>query len=474
MSSFPHNRFDLKQANLRKGTRLMNQRAFFLAILLLLLPAVLLAAPANENNADVEKATWADDVAPLLFENCATCHRPGQVAPMSLLSYEEARPWAKSIRKVTSERSMPPWFANPAHGEFVEDPTLTEEEIATISNWVAAGAPSGDLSKAPAPPEFSSEWMIGTPDAVMTMEPFEVTDDMEDHYQWVQVKNPLTEGRWIKAIEIRPTFKEGAHHNLTYIGPPDATLDSVQSQGRLETEFIAGWAPGVVPMEYADGFGKFLPADATIFFQMHYHKDPGPDTGGIDETSVGLKFYDEGVEVENKVATMWIVDPILNIPPGEANYQSQSVALFEHEAMVFNFTPHMHLRGKAMRFTAKYPDGTEQILLDVPDYDFNWQLTYTPPKPLIVPAGTRITLDAVFDNSAGNPANPDPTATVTFGEATTDEMMIGFLDYTFVDRAQQTDMPTYAVPEKMKEQFEKMQEFREKQKQAAAQGAGRD
>jgi mono/diheme cytochrome c family protein len=445
----------------------MLHRTLYIALIIIALVPALAAAGAN-NAADVAQVTWAEHVAPILFDNCAGCHRPGQTAPMSLLSYEEARPWAKSIRKATYERAMPPWFANPEHGDFVEDSRLDEDQIGLISAWVEAGAPAGDLSAAPTPPVFTDEWRSGTPDVVLTMDPFEVTDEMEDHYQWVKVSNPLDEDRWIKTIEVRPTFMDGAHHNLTYIAPAGTTLESIQGAGRTDMDFVAGWAPGVVPMTYKEGYGKLLPAKSSIFFQMHYHKTPGPGTGGIDETSVGLHFY-EG-EVENQVATMWIVDPMLNIPPGESNYQSVSVFEVPHEAEIFNFTPHMHLRGKAMRFTATYPDGREEILLDVPDYDFNWQLTYTPSEPLVVPAGTRIDLAAMFDNSADNPANPDPAATVTFGEKTTDEMMIGFLDYTFVEQDKQADMPTYSVPEHMQEQWEKMQQFRAEQKRKAAEG----
>ena len=321
----------------------MKLRALIASFLLAAPLAVFASEPAANNNADAEKVTWAEHVAPVLYDNCAGCHRPGQVAPMSLLTYKDARPWAKSIRNVVTERSMPPWFANPEHGDFVEDSRLSEEQIATIQNWVEAGAPAGDLSKAPQAPEFSTEWQIGEPDTILTMEPFTITDEMEDHYEWVKVTNPLTEDRWIKAIEIRPTFKEGAHHNLTYIAPAGTTLKEIQGAGRTETDFIAGWAPGVRPMEYADGYGKLLPAGGEIFFQMHYHKDPGPDTGGVDETAVGLKFYDKSETVENKVATMWIVDPVLRIPPGEANYESASIAKFDHEVKIFNFTPHMHL-----------------------------------------------------------------------------------------------------------------------------------
>lgn len=448
----------------------MLHRILTIAFILALVTTFSVAAnEATNNAADVEQVTYAEQIAPILFENCAGCHRPDQTAPMSLLSYDETRPWAKSIRRVTTERSMPPWFANPAHGDFVEDSRLTDEQIALISAWVEAGAPAGDLSKVPATPTFNNEWQGGTPDVILTMAPFEVSDDVEDHYEWLKVENPLNEDRWIKSIEIRPSLLTAAHHNLTYLAGPDATIETIQGLGRTEMDFVAGWAPGVVPMVYREGYGKLLKANSTIFFQMHYHKTPGAGTGGIDETSVGLKFY-EG-EVENQVATMWIVDPVLNIPPGEANYKSTSVFIVPEEAEIFNYTPHMHLRGKSMRFTATYPDGREEIVLDVPNYDFNWQLTYTPRERFIVPAGTRIEIDAVFDNSADNPSNPDPSATVTFGERTNDEMMIGFLDYTFVDQAKQADMPTYSVPEHMQEQFEKMQQFREGQKAKAAQDA---
>ncbi len=443
----------------------MLQRILSIALVIALIPAFAVAA-TEANNADVEQVTYAEEVAPILFENCVGCHRPDQTAPMSLLSYDETRPWAKSIRRVTSERSMPPWFANPEHGDFVEDSRLTDEQIATIAAWVEAGAPAGDLSQMPAAPVFTDEWQAGTPDIILTMEPFAVSDDVDDHYEWVKVENPLDEDRWIRSIEIRPTFKEGAHHNLTYLAGPDATLESIQGLGRTEMDFIAGWAPGVVPMVYREGYGKLLKANSTIFFQMHYHKEPGEGSGGIDQTSVGLKFYDG--PVENEVATMWIVDPAIQIPPREANYESVSAFNVPYEAEIFNFTPHMHLRGKAMRFSAIYPDGNEEILLDVPGYDFNWQLTYTPKERLIVPGGTKIVLEAVFDNSENNPANPNPDAIVTFGERTDDEMMIGFMDYTFTDREKQADMPTYSVPEHMQQQWEQMQQFREKQKAAKA------
>lgn len=434
------------------------------------------AAPGAPNSStDTKTVTWAKHIAPLVFENCVSCHRPGQVAPMSMLTYKEARPWAKSIRRVVNGRIMPPWFADPAHGEFVEDSRLSEEQIALITRWVAQGAPAGDLSAAPAPPTFNSEWRIGTPDVILTMEPFQVTDEMEDHYEWIKVENTLDKDRWIKEFEVRPTFMEAAHHNLTYLAPGHFTTKDIQGPGRMEMTFLGGWAPGVVPAANPDNYGQLIPANSAVFFQMHYHKTPGPGTGGTDQTSVGINFWED--VPDNKIATLWVVDPVLQIPPGEANYASGSAFEFPSDAIIFDFTPHMHLRGKAMKFTATSVEGETKTLLDVPEYDFNWQLTYTPTEPIMMPAGSRIAVNALFDNSAGNEANPDPSATVRWGEATTDEMMIGFMRYSYVDKALQDDMEVFAVPDHVKQQMMKIRELRKQRKaadQAEEEGSNSD
>jgi mono/diheme cytochrome c family protein len=446
--------------------RLQPSPSLLCALLALVAASSAFAAAPAATAADAEPVTWAEHVAPIVYDNCVTCHRPGQVAPMSLLSYDQARPWAKSIAKVTHDRTMPPWFADPAHGEFVEDSRLTDAQIETLSRWVAADAPAGDLSLAPQPPTFDSEWKIGEPDQTITGPTYEVSDEVEDHYQWLQVENPLEEERWIRAIEIRPTFVEAVHHQLTYLGPPGATIEGVKGAGTLDLVFVGGWGPGVAPLVFPDGYGMRIPAKSTIFFQMHYHKTPGPGTGGSDQTTIGIKFYDG--QPENIMETLWLVDPALNIPPGEANFKSASWIDFEHEAILFDFTPHMHLRGKSMVFTAEYPNGEKEILLDVPRYDFDWQLSYTPTKPKILPAGTRLGVAAVFDNSTANPDNPDPAAWVRFGEKTTDEMMVGFVHYTFVDKTKQVDMPTFVVPEALRERMEQMRKLREQQRHGAA------
>ena len=305
---------------------------------------------------------------------------------------------------------------------------------------------------------------------IYTAGEFHVSDDIEDHYEWLQVDNPVDEERWIRAIEIHPGFVEAVHHQLTYLAPPDATIAGVRSTtGTLDLTFVGGWGPGVAPLQFAEGHGMRMPPNSTLFFQMHYHKTPGPGTGGTDQTTMGLYFHDE--KPENVVETLWLVDPTLNIPAGDGDYHSWSSFTTEHEAVLFDFTPHMHLRGKSMTFTAEYPDGRKEVLLDVPNYDFNWQLTYTPTAPRVIPAGTTIRVDAKFDNSADNLANPDPTSNVTWGEATTDEMMVGFIHYTFSDKTQQTNMPTFIVPEQLRQQMEQIREFRRKQREAKAAAA---
>ena len=389
---------------------------------------------------------------------------------MSLLTYDQARPWAKSIAKVTHDRTMPPWFANPEHGEFVEDPRLTrpadrDPRIVGCRRACRRATSRRRRSRRPSPPSGGS----AEPDATFTAEPFQVGDEVEDHYQWLKVENPIAEERWIKAIEVRPGFPEVVHHQLTYLGPPGATIESLKGAGQLDLTFVGGWGPGVAPLVFPDGYGMRMPANSTMFFQMHYHKAAGPGTGGTDQTKIGLKFYEQ--PPENVMETLWLVDPALNIPPGEANYRSTSWVDFEHEAILFDFTPHMHLRGKSMVFRADYPSGEKEVLLDVPGYDFDWQLSYTPTQPKILPPGTRLGVEAVFDNSAANVDNPDPAAWVRFGEKTTDEMMVGFVHYTFVDKSKQVDMPSFVVPEALKEQVEKMREMRKQQREGAGAAA---
>lgn len=368
-----------------------------------------------------DRPTFTRDVLPILQESCQQCHRPqglnlgGMVAPMPLVSYEDTRPWAKSIAKAVKSRYMPPWHASPQqHGVFEGERTLTEEEITTLVRWASTGAVRGQAQDAPPPKEFpqaADGWSIGKPDLILAIEPYFVKDDVEDLYITFEVPIPesqLPEDRWIKAVEFRPGSKV-VHH---VIARP-----------------IGGIAPGYQPRVFRDGYSTLLRKGTTARFQMHYHKEPGPGTGAWDETRVGVRFYEPGQVIRHVMKGDPLATRGFRIPPGDPNYSHDGSYTFEEDAYVMGFNPHMHLRGKAARAVAHYPDGEEKLLLHVPQYDFNWQTTYTYKEPVFVPRGTKVHLTLWWDNSPENPSNPDPTREVTFGGPTTDEMGFGWMRY---------------------------------------------
>jgi hypothetical protein len=366
--------------------------------------------------------TFTRDVLPILQRSCQDCHRPeglnlgGMVAPMSLVTYDEARPWAKSIAQKVKAKEMPPWHASEAQrGVFVDERYLSDREIETLVAWAQGGAPQGDVADAPAPVEFAASdgWHIGKPDLVLK-QPVEhcMADETEDEYQYFeQTIGPdvLPHDRWIKAIEFRPTGKF-VHH---IIARP-----------------IGGIAPGYQPRIYPEGHGVKLQTGTKVTWQMHYHKEPGPGTRVCDDaTEVAIRFYQPGEVITRIIGGEGMAVRGLRIPPGEANYANEADHTFEQDAYITGFNPHMHLRGKAAKFVATFPDGREQVLLDVPKYDFNWQHSYTYREPVFAPKGTKVHMTLWWDNSAGNLANPDPTAEVTWGQPTTAEMGLGFMKF---------------------------------------------
>lgn len=400
------------------------QRPFRVLVVLLVLGASPLMA-ANSANADKDAApTFYEDVLPVLQANCQACHRPGganlggMVAPMSFTSYEDTRPWARSMARQVEAGSMPPWHASEDQsGTFVNERILADAERQTILDWVKAGAPPGDPAEAPEPidwPEVEGGWQIGEPDLIIAMgDPYFVEDEVEDIY--VDFVTPITEEmlpepRWVKSIEFRPGSKV-VHH---IVAPP-----------------LGGIAPGNQPSVYPDGFATKLSPGEEVRWSMHYHKEPGPDTGVWDQSKVAIRFYPEGYEPEHRV----LVDPLARfdfvIPPNESDVTYSTTTTFERDSMLLSILPHMHLRGKSARYVAHYPDGTQEELLHVPRYDFNWQTSYDYPADdmKLLPAGTEVEFIATWDNSADNPYNPDPDKTVEFGQPTTAEMMFGFLTY---------------------------------------------
>ncbi len=362
----------------------------------------------------VAQPTYSKDIAPIFNAHCVACHRPNQIAPMSLMGYDEVRPWAKSIRNMVSERKMPPWHASDDSLSFKNRNTLTPEQVATIETWVDQGARRGNPSELPPVPEFSDEgWTIGEPDAVFTMDaPITLPDDEDDYQPEVVIEKTLTEDTWISKVEVMPGNRQLVHHALVFIVPPDAD-QSGRGRGALTMgELVGIYAPGTPPFEYASGTGKKFPAGHKVQLNMHYHKETGPGTEASDRSRVGMIFSDS--EVNDPVTTAWLANPALNIPPNEANVKSTASFTFKDDGQILSFMPHMHYRGKDMRYTATYPDGKEELLLDVPAYDFNWQLCYVLDEPKDIPKGTVVTVVAHHDNSANNPMNPDPTRHVTW------------------------------------------------------------
>jgi len=373
--------------------------------------------------------TYAEHVAPILNEHCVVCHHPGGIGPMSFVEAATVRNFAAMIKEVVSEKRMPPWHANPKHGNFKNDRSLSAEEIATISAWVDARTPMGNLDAAPAPPAFNTNWLIGEPDMVIPM-PEEVTIQAEGSlpYQHFRTPTNFEKDMYVKAAEIRPGNHKVVHHIIIYNVSERDGNDPLDGSLGIGQGWIKGYAPGVGPLVLPEGAALKIPKGATLLWQVHYTPTGKEEK---DRSELGLIFTDVAPKYEVKTGAP--ASRMLNIPAGDPNYETEGRYRFPEDATVFSLQPHMHLRGKSFRYTAKYPDGKTEILLDVPRFDFNWQNTYEFAEPKFMPKGTKITCEASFDNSAGNPANPDPTKNVEWGDQTWDEMMIGFFDFVWGD-----------------------------------------
>ncbi|MBI4476331.1 MAG: cytochrome c [Acidobacteria bacterium] len=375
--------------------------------------------------------TYTKEIAPILNRRCVECHRAGMFAPMALTSYDEVRPWARAIKHQVTTREMPPWSADPRYGEFENDPRLTEQEIATIAAWADQGAPRGDAKDLPPPPVFPDGWTIGTPDVVFTMaEEFTIPASDEVPYQYFRIPTNFTEDKWVTAYEVRPGNRAVVHHVIASAQPGGNNPRDERTPGRVGLGGLTPNKPGVV---LPRGVARRVPAGADIIFQVHY------TANGVeqkDRTSIGLMFAKEPpVKTSGGGSIMQFA---FVIPPGADNHEVRGSRTLTEDTWLTDMMPHMHIRGKDMTYTAYYPDGRSEILLSVPKYNFNWQITYRLKQPKLLPKGTRLEVVAHFDNSRNNPFNPDPTQTVRWGDQTWEEMMIGF--YTTV-----RDLPAAAV-----------------------------
>ncbi len=393
--------------------------------------ALLLGTVAAGAEAAEGAPTFSADVAPILYESCVACHRPNHLAPMSLITYDDVRPWARAVKAKVVSREMPPWGADSSIRAYKNDASLSEDEIGVIAAWVDGGAPRGNEADLPEVPEFAEGWSIGEPDLVFAMiEPFRVPADGTVPYSYVTVPTNLPEDTWISAHEFRPGDRRVIHHVISQVleddGVPataEVRLQRDRSRTRARGARVGGYVPNRLGTVYEDGVAVKLPAGADIEAQMHYTTIGEPV---LDRSSWGVVVAPAPSGGRRTAGGGAVSNGSFRIEPGNPAYEVRATQEIEEPAYLTNMMPHMHVRGKSAKYIVRYPDGTEEVALWVPNYDFNWQLRYQLEEPILMPAGS--TLEAVFtyDNSANNRHNPDPSAEVRWGDQTWEEMMLGY------------------------------------------------
>jgi hypothetical protein len=405
----------------------------------------LAAAPTGSKT-----VTFHKDVEPILQERCQGCHHPGDIGPMSLLSYKDVRPWAKAIRVAVIQKKMPPWFADPHYGEFLNDRSLPQSEIDTLVSWADGGAKEGDPKDAPPPLEFASGWHIGKPDAIIEVpKPFHVPASGTIPYQYIRIPTGFTEDKWVTAVEVQPGNRRVVHHmNAATITPASALartmpvgeyvpLDNEAGNralilagkeppmfaGGTEGELLEVFVPGTVAKPLRSGQARLIKAGSDIMLQMHFTPDGMPEQ---DRSRIGFVFAKQP-PLERIRGTL-VYNVHFNIPAGAGNHPVQARAMLQENVKLVSLLPHMHLRGKDFMFRAVYPSGESEVLLNVPHYDFRWQINYYLKTPKLLPKGTLLECIGHFDNSRNNPSNPDPKVDVRYGEQTWEEMLNGFME----------------------------------------------
>jgi hypothetical protein len=391
--------------------------------------------------AGADSPTFNRDVLPILQERCQECHRPGQIAPMPLLTYKEARPWAKAIVEATQRRTMPPWFADPSYGDFANNPSLSRAEIDTIAAWAGAGSPEGSPTEKPQPHVWISDWSIGVPDKVFEMpRAFEVPSHGAIEYQYVILPADFRQDAWLQKIELRPGNPAVVHHAVVYVreqgstwlqgrpyGVPFALPASPEGRPNpmafTQNDVLMVYTPGNSYDQWPTGMAKRVKAGSDLVIQFHYTAN---GKAASDRTRLGFALAKE--QPKQVVLTLQMGNDRFVIPPGDPNYRVQVSGTLPNDALLLSLFPHMHLRGKAFEYLVAGEGGQAETLLKISHYDFHWQLTYRLHQPKLLRAGTRLVCTAYFDNSRNNPLNPDPEAEVRFGEQSWQEMMIGFFD----------------------------------------------
>ncbi len=404
--------------------------------------------------------TFHREVARVLRDHCQECHRPGEIGPMSLLTYREARPWAKAIKEAVLTRKMPPWFADRAVGAFRNDLTLRDDQIDALVRWADSGAPEGDAKEAPPPRQFLAGWRIGKPDLVLEMpEEYQVPASGTVEYTYVIVPSGFAEDRWIERAEIRPGNRAVMHHASVWLRPPGSRWLAGQAAGKpfvppeqtrrdparplaatfagvtTMDEQLVGYAPGRPALILPPGQAFLVPANTDFIFQLHYTPNGNATT---DRTRFGLIFAKQ--PPAERVFKAGASNDKFVIPPGAANHRVDAVVTLHADSKLISMRPHMHLRGKSMEYRAVYPTGEKEILLRVPRYDFNWQWDYVLSIPKRLPKGTRLEVSGIFDNSPNNAANPDPKAEVRWGDQTWEEMLTGQIELAIDAKAKRSDV----------------------------------
>jgi peroxiredoxin len=373
------------------------------------------------------EVTFSNQIARILNKHCVECHREGEIAPFALTSYDEVVGWGDTMLEVIRDGRMPPWHADPKHGDFINARVMTAEEKLQIQQWVDAGCPEGDTSKLPPQPTYTNGWQLPRePDLVVNMrdEPFDVPAEGTVRYQYFQTDPGFKEDKWVKAAELQPGNRAVVHHILVFVVPPGGRIKGEDS---TTGEFLAAYVPGHRAPHYPKGMAKHIPAGSKLAFQLHYTPIGTPQK---DLSRLGLTFAESEEVIEQVVVTQQASNHGgLVIPPNADNFRVEAKSkTAPTDVQILAFMPHMHLRGKSFSYEAHFPDGRKETLLDVPQYDFNWQTAYRVAKPVSLPTGAYLQCVAHFDNSENNLSNPDPTQTVRWGDQTWNEMMIGYFD----------------------------------------------
>ena len=431
-------------------------RLFDLKTLQSSLGTLAFALAALSTAAAAPNPTFYKDVQPVIERNCVSCHRPGEAAPMSFLSYKEVRPYAAAIKMSVAQKRMPPWNADPHVGKFANDRSLSAPDLQTLLDWTSTGATEGDPKDArPLNRDFATGWSIGKPDVVIEMKDFfnvPATGTIDYHY--VVLPTNFKQDTWVEAAEARPANRAVNHHIIAFIrepgnkwmkdAPPGVPFIPTKDSGGLgSAEFLAGYAPGTVPTLLKPGQAILVKAGSDIVFQLHWTAN-GKDA--TDKAKLGLILAKSAPK--ERVITLAATNGKFEIPAGASNHQVDAKITLHADTVLEGLVPHMHVRGKAFSMRAVLPDGQAIDLLNVPHYDFNWQLTYNLAEPMKLPKGTRIEASAWYDNSTNNKFNPDPPKVVKWGDQSWEEMMIGFFAVSFPVDTKVSDIlrPRNAAP----------------------------